>query len=186
MFERLLIEQAAPTLAAIKPASIFSYCPSALTEGFRQIDLWDERLSSYGLRIRPVCSCRSRNRILVFVYRERALCDALSDRQTEAFLKELGYEICCSSDKMLDQLTYRIKNSPELPHEIGLFLGYPLEDVVGFMKNKGKNHSFSGYWKSYGDPGKAMLKFRQLKRCSSVYRQLYRSGVSVTNLAITA
>ena len=38
----------------------------------------------------------------------------------------------------------------EFPHEIGLFLGYPVEDVKGFIKNRGKNCLYSGYWKVYG------------------------------------
>ena len=37
------------------------------------------------------------------------------------------------------------------PHEVGLLLGYPVEDVVGFIEQKGKNYLYSGYWKVYKD-----------------------------------
>ena len=37
------------------------------------------------------------------------------------------------------------------PHEMGILLGYPIEDVLGFMEQKGKNYLYSGYWKVYRD-----------------------------------
>lgn len=43
---------------------------------------------------------------------------------------------------MLDTLAGRIQNAGgEFPHEIGLFLGYPLGDVKGFIKHKAKTAS---------------------------------------------
>ena len=38
----------------------------------------------------------------------------------------------------------------DFPHEIGVFLGYPLEDVVGFIRHRGKCFTCCGCWKSYG------------------------------------
>lgn len=35
---------------------------------------------------------------------------------------------------MLEQLRSRLHGSEEFPHEIGVFLGYPLNDVLGFIK----------------------------------------------------
>lgn len=37
----------------------------------------------------------------------------------------------------------------QFPHEMGLLLGYPIEDVVGFMEHSGKEYLYSGYWKVY-------------------------------------
>ena len=31
------------------------------------------------------------------------------------------------------------------PHEIGLLLGYPVEDVLGFIRHQGKNYLYTGY-----------------------------------------
>ena len=39
----------------------------------------------------------------------------------------------------------------KFPHEIGIFLGYPLADVAGFIRNKGRNCKCIGTWKVYGD-----------------------------------
>ena len=37
------------------------------------------------------------------------------------------------------------------PHEMGLLLGYPPEDVEGFILQNGRNALCSGYWKVYED-----------------------------------
>ena len=43
-------------------------------------------------------------------------------------------------------------------------MGYPLEDVQGFIRNKGKNYLYSGYWKVYGDVEKAIQLFQSYDR----------------------
>ena len=45
------------------------------------------------------------------------------------------------------------------PHEIGVFLGYPVEDVEGYMQNDGKNFLLVGYWKVYGEKEQALRLF---------------------------
>ena len=42
-----------------------------------------------------------------------------------------------------------MNGSKIFPHEMGLLLGYPVEDVTGFMVHGGKNSLYSGYWKVY-------------------------------------
>lgn len=37
----------------------------------------------------------------------------------------------------------------DFPHEMGILLGYPVEDVEGFIINNGKNELYTGYWKVY-------------------------------------
>ena len=39
--------------------------------------------------------------------------------------------------------------SAEFPHELGIFLGYPLADVKGFIEHNGKDFLYQGYWKVY-------------------------------------
>ena len=89
-------------------------------------------------------------------------------------------------DDLLAQLTYRLQTQSEFPHEIGVFLGYPLRDVVGFIQNKGNNYTCSGLWKSYGDPSEAQACFTCYKKCSCVYRKLFERGVPLEKLAVSA
>ena len=71
-------------------------------------------------------------------------------------------------------------------HEIGVFLGYPLGDVVGFIENRGKNFTCCGCWKSYGDPDAAQKHFDQLSKCTAVYLRLFHSGTPILRLAVAA
>lgn len=55
-------------------------------------------------------------------------------------------------------MTY-MNTGTDFPHEMGLLLGYPIEDVEGFIKNKGENYLYAGYWKVYKDVEQKKLLF---------------------------
>ena len=67
-------------------------------------------------------------------------------------------------------------NEMRFPHEIGIFLGYPLADVTGFINNKGRNCKCIGTWKVYGDASSASKAFARFNKCSDVYNRLWKSG----------
>ena len=50
-------------------------------------------------------------------------------------------------------LIERLQNREDFPHEIGLFLSYPPEDVQGFIDNRAHNYKRICAWKVYGDEG---------------------------------
>ena len=70
--------------------------------------------------------------------------------------------------------------------QIGVFLGYPLTDVVGFIENRGRNFTCCGCWKAYGDPNAARRHFAQLSKCTAVYLRLFHSGTPISRLAVAA
>ena len=70
------------------------------------------------------------------------------------------------------------------PHEIGLFLGYPPEDVAGFIANNARNCKCCGCWKVYGDEAKAKETFRRFRRCAEEYYRLWSSGYSLSQLTV--
>ena len=82
--------------------------------------------------------------------------------------------LCCAAE------------AADFPHEIGVFLGYPLEDVVGFIRHRGKCFTCCGCWKSYGDPAAARQHFDQLAKCTAVYLRLFHSGTPILKLAVAA
>ena len=69
------------------------------------------------------------------------------------------------------------------PHEIGFFLGYPYEDVIGFIANEGENFLCSGCWKVYAKERDAQTCFCCYKNCTNMYQQLFDEGVSIECLA---
>jgi len=105
------------------------------------------------------------------------------------FLCREGYTLPEQSDDcapLLQQLSRRLCCEADFPHEIGVFLGYPLYDVVGFIENAGRNFTCCGCWKAYGDPSAAQRHFAQLNKCTAVYLRLFRSGTSIQRLAVAA
>ena len=56
---------------------------------------------------------------------------------------------------------------------MGLFLGYPPEDVEGFCRHGGRNDKLSGPWKVYGRVEEARARFRAFHRCrDALYRHV--------------
>ena len=72
----------------------------------------------------------------------------------------------------------------DFPHEIGVFLGYPLGDVVGFIENRGLNCKCVGCWKVYCNEHEAVKTFERYKKCTGVYRRLYDYGRTVLQLTV--
>ena len=71
------------------------------------------------------------------------------------------------------------------PHEVGLFLGYPLADVVGFIENEGKNCKCAGCWKVYGNEAAARRRFAQFKACRYIYAYQFQNGRTLSQLTVT-
>lgn len=148
-----------------------------------RVQYWDGRLSSVGLSVR-VLQERSR-RAIIYVYRCSHLEQLLSEGDCQRFLMDAGYQ-GKELDGLLEQLTYRLQRQLEFPHEIGIFLGYPLRDVMGFIQNKGDNYTCGGLWKSYGDPTEAKMLFTRYKRCSCIFCKLFEQGIPLEKLAVSA
>ena len=86
----------------------------------------------------------------------------------------------------IGQLAARLCLEEEFPHEIGVFLGYPLDDVKGFIRHKGRDYTFCGCWKCYGDPQAARRRFERYRRCTAVLRRRYAEGTPITQLIVAA
>ena len=107
------------------------------------------------------------------------------DVVTEAvrLLEESGYP-CHSAGQCVACLIRRLRENDEFPHEIGLFLSYPPEDVRGFIENKACRFKCAGLWKVYGDEERAKELFRQYKRCTDRCCALWRAGSGLAQLAV--
>ncbi len=86
----------------------------------------------------------------MYVCRKQRLQERLDDQEVQNFLGKYGY-VQKDADYALQRLKERLAKAEGFPHEIGVFLDYPLEDVVGFIENGGRNYKCSGCWKVYCD-----------------------------------
>ena len=73
-----------------------------------------------------------------------------------------------------------------LVHFGGLFLGYPIDDVVAFIANKGRNCLCCGCWKCYTDAEAAQKAFCRFRKCTSVYKRLFACGRTLDQLVVAA
>ena len=188
-FETVMIEQCAPVLAGLKPAGLFRYETRDRADLARRVAGWNAQLNPKGLQVRVLRGCIATRQYLVYVYRASKLRAVLAQPQVRDFLCREGYTLPEQVDdyaQLLRQLSRRLCCEADFPHEIGVFLGYPLYDVVGFIENAGLNFTCCGCWKAYGDPNAAQQHFGQLNKCTAVYLRLFRSGTPIQRLAVAA
>lgn len=181
MSEDMVVRQCAPTLAGLKTGSLFP-CPyeskGALMREVRSIN---QMLVPKGLCLLPL-QLRDQ-RALLYLYRPTELERDLSDQMAADLLRQAGYPPQ-SSERCVVQLIRRLAEEPEFPHEIGLFLSYPPEDVKGFIENKARDSKCVGTWKVYGNVERAKTLFAQFQRCTELYCKLWQTGSSLEELAV--
>lgn len=182
MSEEHLIHHCAPTLAGIKTAGLFT-CPyedkNAVIDSIRQLN---RRLKAKGLRILPLRF--SGKKVLIYAYRPSMLSADLADAAAGELLARCGYA-SSRCGECVARLVRKLRTREDFPHEIGLFLGYPPEDVRGFMDFGPDCCKCTGCWKVYGDPEAAGKKFAQYKKCTRVYRDRWEKGRGLEQLTVS-
>ena len=181
MPEEILIKQGAPTLAGIKTGSLFP-CPcedrDALLDDIRRLN---RLLVPKGLCLLPIRFLDAQ--VLLYLYRPAELRRDLKDALAAEILRQAGYAgNDCS--RCVARLIRRFRESGEFPHEIGLFLSYPPEDVKGFIDHRACGFKCAGLWKVYGDERRARELFAKFKKCTEVYCALWQAGSGLERLAV--
>ena len=180
-FEKMLVEQCAPTLAGIKPANLFRFSGGG-KEIRREVSYWDRELNRHGISVEIIKECPGTDSILVYVYRKEWVEEILSGSDVRDFLERKGYSRSANCGRFLEQLSERLCLEEEFPHEVGIFLGYPLEDVIGFIENRGQNYTSCGFWKTYGDPCEARSRFNRYRACINMFMKMFENGIPVIQL----
>ena len=125
----------------------------------------------------------------LLLYFEEKLVSYLLNKDIEAFFKDLGYPKEFSLTAILLNFRKRyleyILGGNVFPHEMGLLLGYPLEDVVGFIDNSGKNYLISGYWKVYSNPKQMKSLFNSFDYAKDEMLGSFFSGQSISNIILS-
>lgn len=183
MSEELFVRHCSPTLAGIKTANLFS-CECENEEQMRKsVRNLNRILVKKGLRVLPLRY--HRNRALVYAYRPSKLSQDLRHCEACRLLKKLGYT-SETPERCLVELVQKLEHSDgEFPHEIGLFLGYPPEDVRGFIENRAHGYKYSGEWKVYGDADAAQKRFDMHRKCTKLYCDSFAKGRSIERLAVS-
>jgi len=171
--ETRLAMQCAPVITGIKMSNL-------LTVSSEEVAEVDELLK--GTEIQLYCLFRQQNKATYFLYRMEEFRTYLKKLDVRHTLKQFGYidlsitGVICEFQKRYE--TYMNQHTG-FPHEMGILLGYPLEDVEGFIKNKGKNYLYAGYWKVYKDVEEKKLLFDAYESAKEGLLLLVANGYSI-------
>ena len=181
MLEAIIVLHGAPTLAGLKTGSLFSVDTYGAKEMQHDIARVNRALQPKGVRLTVMRYGRCR--AMLYLYRDALLAQCLSCPKAAGLLYQCGYRqlsVC----GVLHTLRERLAAENGFPHEIGLFLGYPLLDVTGFMRHRGKNCLLCGCWKVYGEEAKAIRTFARYRKCTDIYSKLFQTGYPLAKLTV--
>lgn len=174
--EMQLALQCAPLIAGLKISNLLIISEtndSIFEEIVEKTDISVYKLLNY------------QGKTVYLLYREAEVIEFLQSERTKGvFIKE-GYDslllndILHSFQKRYER--YRVAGGV-FPHEMGLLLGYPIEDVIGFMENDGDNFLCSGYWKVYERPQEKQILFQKFEYARESLIRLISCGVSMKEI----
>lgn len=181
MSEQFVIEHCSPTLAGIKTGNLFSVKIDKDTDIQQEIRDLNRVLGEKGLRVIPLK--QTQTYALIYIYRPCYLQRDLCNPKAAGILEKKGYN-SKKAECAITQLVKHLATDEGFPHEIGLFLGYPPEDVEGFMKDPCKGVQCSGCWKAYGNKDEASKTFLKYKKCTENYRRQNLKGKTLAQLTV--
>ena len=193
-FVRTLVAQAGLVISGHKPAAVFGFTPRAWKTGDARrkrmlsaqlFSLYAEKTAEYGVRLAWLAS-RGEGCMLL-AWRPSQVEGLLSSEENRAFLAQAGLPCAgTEGDALVAALISRLRSyysgRADFPHEVGLILGYPVEDVRGFMADGGRGAKAVGRWRCYGDVRAARARFEELGREELRCKRLYSEGVPMREL----
>lgn len=179
MSDELIVSQCSPTLAGLKTGNMFSAELTSKADMVERIRGLNIRLAPYGICVLPLRF--TEKRVLVYMYSPERLCADLEQPQVRELLSSFGYDLS-SAGGCIARLRRRMGEGGEFPHEVGLFLGYPAEDVRGFIENRAAHCKCVGFWKVYGDVDAAKIRFESFEKCTRDNCGRLRRGCSLEQL----
>jgi hypothetical protein len=125
------------------------------------------------------------DKLTILLYHKESLESYMYQTKVNSFLRSFGYENLNLS-YILDEFTLRyekyMKEKKGFPHEMGLLLGYPVEDVTGFIEYQGTQSLYTGYWKVYKDKDEKIRLFESFENAKEGMIQLLSRGLCMVDI----
>lgn len=172
--------QCAPLLTGIKLSNLLTAAGDQAEEMerlFRDTDITVHTL------------CRTEHRMTLLLFREKELLAYLNRKEVKETMELFGYQTLRLTDifeKLCARYQKYMSDHQSFPHELGLLLGYPVEDVLGFVENEGRNYLYSGYWKVYGNVAKARNTFERYNAAREDAIRMISAGMEITEYVMYA
>ncbi len=172
-----LVLQCSPVIADIKVSNLFMV-------GLE--DMAETKLLTRQMGLRYQVLGLSGSRVVLLIYREERLADYLARTEVRELLQKMDYsetEPIRMVRKFAARYRKYLSGEADFPHEMGLFLGYPAEDVAGYIQNKGRHALYTGYWKVYGHAEEKKRLFRRYEMARESLLRRMKSGCSLIEAA---
>lgn len=174
--ETQLALQCAPLITGLKVSNLL-----IISKGNEEVV--KRILNRTGISYYRLIQIRTKTTFLLF--RRNELEEFLSDEKVKNVFRKAGYK-SLQIGKILRTFSLRyeayMQGDKCFPHEMGLLLGYPVEDVVGFVENNGKNFLYSGYWKVYKNQKAKVKLFDKFKVAEETLIHLLSNGLSMSDI----
>lgn len=168
--------QCAPVMKSIKASNI-------IVVANRFYDKLKSVLKGTGIRY--ILLCQGKGKCVLLLYRYQMLVKHLNKMESREFLKKYGYnsmDIKFMFHQLIERYQKYYMEKEEFPHELGVFLEYPIKDVIGFIENNGRDCMLSGYWKVYHQPLQAQEIFDRYDEAKDEALNEVFSGKSISDI----
>ena len=177
--ETQFILQCASLIAGLKPSNLL-----IISKGNEK----NVRRILKGTFLSFLTLARMEDKTTLLIYDPLLLQQYLTRDDVQIFLQELGHQ-----EKDLSELLREVQRRYEayanktgdFPHELGLLLGYPVEDVRGYIMHKGKNALCTGYWQVYENPVEKKTIFQKYEEAKEKFIRLFSNGTGLKELLAT-
>jgi hypothetical protein len=167
-FMEWFVQLIAPVLTGAKPAEILSF-PNDEKHSYRLDAIKSSIKLNRKLFYTEFSYCSKCTKL--FIYNINALDETLRDKRNSRFLVQLGYPVEYDFAKCVDVLMNKMK-SGNIPDEIGVFLGYPVKDVIGFMGHSSLKLTKVNGWRVYGDPRLSDIRYNDFLKAKEKIREM--------------
>lgn len=160
-FIKRIVELLGPVILGTKPAEILSFPNN--DKDFESNVSKLEKFFSVCKKIQLIKFKYNSNSIKILFYNPRTLENTLNDKRNIKILKDIGYPNIYNLNLYLEHIVNKMIKG-NIPDEIGIFLGYPLKDVLGFIGHPSLKLTKVNGWRVYGDPRISDKKFNEFTK----------------------
>ena len=166
--------QCAPLLSGVKISNILIVEKKHRKEIFKIFS---------GTRVSVYLLCASKDKVIFLLYHRPQMEKLLLQKEARKLLLELKYtsfRLGYVLREHAERYERYMKDKEAFPHEMGLLLGYPIEDIRGFMDNDGQNFLYTGYWKVYENLSEKLIVFETYHKAKEQIMRMVCNGIGIS------
>lgn len=164
--QNLLAYNCMPTLLKMKPSTILNMQKRVIGPTELFFSVLEREIKPFHCSYEVILETKTS--FIVLIYEESRLSSQLEDKACVKILEDFGYQL--GEQKIEEAISYLkeryriyMEDRREFPDELGIFFGYPVEDVKAYIKNQGKNYKKCGFWKVYCNVESAEQAFNRFR-----------------------